>query len=59
MTFIQTVFELKKVQLFLISIQISGLKNLTALGNVIQWQKLEYDFKFHQLEIETNLVSQT
>lgn len=32
-----------------------GLKNLTALGNVIQWQKLEYDFKFNQVGIETNI----
>jgi len=32
-----------------------GLKNLTALGNITQWQKLEYDFKFNRLDIETNI----
>ena len=33
-----------------------GLKNLTALGNITQWQKLEYDFKYNHLDIETNIV---
>lgn len=34
-----------------------GLKNLTTLGNVIQWQKLNYDFLFHTTEFHTDLVS--
>ena len=33
-----------------------GVKNLTALGNVIQWQKLNYDFLFHTAEFHTDLV---
>jgi len=32
-----------------------GLKNLTALGNLITWQKLEYDFKFQAMEYETDI----
>lgn len=33
-----------------------GVANLTALGNVIQWQRLSYDFQFHTTEFECNLV---
>lgn len=33
----------------------TGLKNLTALGNLITWQKLEYDFKFQAMEYETDI----
>ena len=33
-----------------------GVRNLTALGNVIQWQKLNYDFQFHTAEFHTDLV---
>lgn len=36
-----------------------GVKNLTALGNVIQWQKLNYDFLFHTTEFHTDLVCTT
>eukprot|EP00092_Neocalanus_flemingeri_P023416 GFUD01025387.1.p1 GENE.GFUD01025387.1~~GFUD01025387.1.p1 ORF type:complete len:665 (+),score=258.42 GFUD01025387.1:184-1995(+) len=32
-----------------------GLKNLTALGNLITWQKLEYDFQFQAMEYETDI----
>ncbi|KAK7079339.1 hypothetical protein SK128_013886 [Halocaridina rubra] len=32
-----------------------GVQNLTALGNVINWQKLDYDFQFHQIEQPTNI----
>jgi len=32
-----------------------GLKNLTALGNLITWQKLEYDFKFQAMEYDTDI----
>ena len=34
-----------------------GVKNLTALGNIIQWQKLNYDFHYHTVEFLTDLVS--
>ncbi|CAL4089600.1 unnamed protein product, partial [Meganyctiphanes norvegica] len=33
----------------------NGVGNLTALGNMINWQKLSYDFQFHQLENTTNV----
>jgi len=32
-----------------------GLSNLTAVGNLIRWQKLDYDFKYHSLEYETDV----
>lgn len=32
-----------------------GLANLTALGNVITWQRAEYDFKFQKLEYDTDV----
>jgi len=32
-----------------------GLKNLTALGNLITWQKLEYDFKFQAMEYDSDI----
>ncbi|XP_065649381.1 mini-chromosome maintenance complex-binding protein isoform X5 [Hydra vulgaris] len=32
-----------------------GIRNLTAIGNVIQWQRLDYDFEFSQVEMEANL----
>jgi len=32
-----------------------GVGNLTALGNVIRWQKLDYNFQFHKLEYETDI----
>lgn len=35
-----------------------GVANLTALGNVIQWQKLGYDFQFYSTDFECDLVGQ-
>lgn len=35
-----------------------GLANLTALGNVIQWQRVKYDFKYHTSDFECSLVSE-
>ena len=34
-----------------------GLKNLTALGNLITWQNLEYDFKFQAMDIPCLVMS--
>ena len=34
----------------------NGVKNVTALENVISWQKLEYDFKYYKAEFTTNLL---
>ena len=34
----------------------NGVKNVTVLGNVISWQKLEYDFKYYKAEFTTNLL---
>ncbi len=33
-----------------------GVRNLTALGNVVQWQKVHYDFQYHTAEFDCNLV---
>lgn len=32
-----------------------GLKNLTALGSMINWQRLEYDFNYHRLEFDSDV----
>ncbi|PIK48071.1 putative mini-chromosome maintenance complex-binding protein [Apostichopus japonicus] len=32
-----------------------GVQNLTALGNAISWQKVDYDFNFHKAEFPTNV----
>eukprot|EP00096_Caligus_rogercresseyi_P012514 TRINITY_DN5267_c0_g1_i1.p1 TRINITY_DN5267_c0_g1~~TRINITY_DN5267_c0_g1_i1.p1 ORF type:complete len:627 (-),score=197.35 TRINITY_DN5267_c0_g1_i1:48-1928(-) len=32
-----------------------GLKNLTALGNIINWQKVEYNFNFYPMEFSTDV----
>lgn len=34
-----------------------GVANLTTLGNLVQWQKLKYDFQFHSAEFDCDLVS--
>ena len=33
-----------------------GLRNLTALGNVLRWQKVEYDFSYHSADFLCNIV---
>lgn len=32
-----------------------GVRNLTALGNLITWQKVDYDFSFHRMEFQSNV----
>lgn len=32
-----------------------GVKNITALGNLISWQKVEYDFRFHRQDFLSNI----
>lgn len=32
-----------------------GLKNMAALGNLIQWQRVEYDFDFHKVDYLTDI----
>lgn len=31
------------------------MRNVTALGNVTSWQKVEYDFNYHQVEFHTDI----
>lgn len=35
-----------------------GVRNVAALGNLISWQKVDYDFNFHQMEFpcSTNVL---
>ncbi|XP_066457454.1 mini-chromosome maintenance complex-binding protein isoform X2 [Eleutherodactylus coqui] len=33
----------------------AGVRNLTALGNLITWQKVDYDFSYHQMEFPCNI----
>ncbi|XP_029466389.1 mini-chromosome maintenance complex-binding protein isoform X2 [Rhinatrema bivittatum] len=33
----------------------TGVQNLTALGNLITWQKVNYDFSFHRMEFPCNI----
>ena len=32
-----------------------GVRNLTAIGNLINWQKIEYNFGFHQIDFSTDI----
>ncbi|XP_011662249.1 mini-chromosome maintenance complex-binding protein [Strongylocentrotus purpuratus] len=33
----------------------NGVMNLAALGNIISWQKVDYDFNYHKTEFHTNV----
>ncbi|KAM9324606.1 mini-chromosome maintenance complex-binding protein [Gastrophryne carolinensis] len=33
----------------------AGVHNVTALGNMITWQKVDYDFSYHQMEFPCNI----
>lgn len=33
----------------------TGVRNVTALGNLISWQKVDYDFSYHQMEFPCNI----
>ncbi|XP_075703860.1 mini-chromosome maintenance complex-binding protein isoform X2 [Rhinoderma darwinii] len=33
----------------------AGVRNLTALGNLITWQKVDYDFSYHRMEFPCNI----
>lgn len=33
----------------------AGVRNITALGNLISWQKVDYDFNYHQMEFPCNI----
>ena len=32
-----------------------GVRNVTALGNLISWQKVDYDFNYHQMEFPCSI----
>lgn len=33
----------------------TGVQNITALGNLITWQKVDYDFNYHRMEFPCNI----
>ncbi|XP_076831599.1 mini-chromosome maintenance complex-binding protein isoform X2 [Brachyhypopomus gauderio] len=33
----------------------TGVRNITALANLISWQKVDYDFSYHQMEFPCNI----
>lgn len=33
----------------------TGVRNVTALGNLISWQKVDYEFNYHQMEFPCNI----
>lgn len=33
-----------------------AIQNVTALGNLVQWQKVNYDFQFNNIEQHTNVA---
>lgn len=37
------------------TMQANGIKNIEALKNVIAFQKIDYDFKFHQVSFDANI----
>lgn len=37
-------------------LEASGIKNMTALGNLISWQKVEYDFSYHRQDFMANIA---
>ncbi|XP_052773975.1 mini-chromosome maintenance complex-binding protein-like [Mya arenaria] len=36
-------------------LDVNGVRNLSALGNMINWQKVEYDFNFHKQDFHSNV----
>lgn len=34
---------------------LAGVHNVTALGNLITWQKVDYDFSYHRMEFPCNI----
>ena len=38
-------------------VHVTGVRNMAALGNVINWQKVDYDFNFHQQPFHTDILT--
>uniref|UniRef100_H3D6C9 Mini-chromosome maintenance complex-binding protein n=1 Tax=Tetraodon nigroviridis TaxID=99883 RepID=H3D6C9_TETNG len=50
-----TLLFLDETQLEQGQLDTTGVRNVTALGNLISWQKVDYDFNFHQMEFPCNI----
>lgn len=46
---------LRDTRLCVLSVPGVGVRNITALGNLISWQKVDYDFNYHQMEFPCNI----
>uniref|UniRef100_A0A8P4GDF7 Mini-chromosome maintenance complex-binding protein n=1 Tax=Dicentrarchus labrax TaxID=13489 RepID=A0A8P4GDF7_DICLA len=46
---------LDEIQLEQGQLDTTGVRNVTALGNLITWQKVDYDFNYHQMEFPCNI----
>ncbi|KAL4232389.1 hypothetical protein ACF0H5_009957 [Mactra antiquata] len=51
----QTNFIIDEVALQPGQLDVNGVKNIQALGNVISWQKVQYDFDFHHQDFLCNI----
>ncbi|XP_022246309.1 mini-chromosome maintenance complex-binding protein-like isoform X1 [Limulus polyphemus] len=38
-------------------LEAKGVQNITALGNLIKWQRVDYDFSYHKMEFSSNVAS--
>ncbi|XP_048863655.1 mini-chromosome maintenance complex-binding protein [Brienomyrus brachyistius] len=50
-----TLLFLDETQLQQGQLDAAGVRNITALGNLISWQKVDYDFSYHQMEFPCNI----
>jgi len=41
----------------IVEVYFAGVQNITALGNLITWQKVEYDFDFHKQDFPCNILA--
>ncbi|XP_045190600.2 mini-chromosome maintenance complex-binding protein-like isoform X2 [Mercenaria mercenaria] len=51
----QTNITINEIALEPGQLDVNGVKNIQSLGNVINWQKVEYDFEFHRQEFQSNI----
>ncbi|KAM9560952.1 mini-chromosome maintenance complex-binding protein-like isoform 2-T2 [Salvelinus alpinus] len=50
-----TALFLDEMQLEQGQLDTSGVRNIPALGNLISWQKVDYDFNYHKMEFPCNI----
>ena len=40
----------------MLNLRVAGVANMAALGSVVSWQKLDYDFEFHRQPFHTDIA---